>query len=240
MTRMLVLAGGAGTRLRPAVPDLPKALAPVNGVPFLEYQIHNWLSQGIRHFTFLLHHMADDIIAYLETANVQLRAECTLDWVVEPRPLDTGGAVAFAVHQQNISGAFLVSNADTWIGGGISELIEMKAPAMSVIWLPNTSRYCCVEISDGGMITSFTEKMASGAAGYINAGLTKLDASLFSSWDQQALSLERDVYPELLKMGLRACKVTGSFVDIGVPEDYLNFCNDFVPQAFPDDQPVRE
>ncbi len=42
-----VLAGGVGTRLRPVIGDMPKPLAPVNGRPFLEYQL-GWLrSQGI-------------------------------------------------------------------------------------------------------------------------------------------------------------------------------------------------
>jgi D-glycero-alpha-D-manno-heptose 1-phosphate guanylyltransferase len=31
----IILAGGLGTRLRSAVPDLPKCMAPVAGKPFL-------------------------------------------------------------------------------------------------------------------------------------------------------------------------------------------------------------
>ena len=34
---MIVLAGGLGRRLRSAVPDLPKVLAPVSGRPFLAW-----------------------------------------------------------------------------------------------------------------------------------------------------------------------------------------------------------
>ena len=35
----IILAGGLGTRLRSAVPDLPKAMADVAGRPFLAYVI---------------------------------------------------------------------------------------------------------------------------------------------------------------------------------------------------------
>jgi len=52
---LLVLAGGFGKRLRSAVSDVPRPLAPVNGRPFLSYQIENWLEQGVNHLTFLLH-----------------------------------------------------------------------------------------------------------------------------------------------------------------------------------------
>ena len=36
---VVILAGGLGTRLRPAVSDLPKCMAPVDGKPFLYYQL---------------------------------------------------------------------------------------------------------------------------------------------------------------------------------------------------------
>ena len=39
MKEAIILAGGLGTRLRSAVPDLPKCMAPVNGKPFIGYVI---------------------------------------------------------------------------------------------------------------------------------------------------------------------------------------------------------
>ena len=50
MTTAIVLAGGMGTRLRSAVPDLPKPMAPIDGRPFLEYQLKYWIEQGIDRF----------------------------------------------------------------------------------------------------------------------------------------------------------------------------------------------
>jgi len=39
MEPVVILAGGLGTRLRGAVPDLPKPMAPIAGRPFLEHQL---------------------------------------------------------------------------------------------------------------------------------------------------------------------------------------------------------
>ncbi len=50
----IILAGGLGTRLRDAVPDLPKCMAPVAGRPFLFYVINYLRSQGIEKFIFSL------------------------------------------------------------------------------------------------------------------------------------------------------------------------------------------
>ena len=46
----IILAGGLGTRLSAAVPDLPKPMAPVNGRPFLEHQLEYWAGQGVTRF----------------------------------------------------------------------------------------------------------------------------------------------------------------------------------------------
>ncbi|HVR58272.1 MAG TPA: NTP transferase domain-containing protein, partial [Pseudolabrys sp.] len=58
----IILAGGKGMRLRAAVPDLPKPLAPVNGRPFLEHQMSYWLAQGVNRFILSVGYKAEMII----------------------------------------------------------------------------------------------------------------------------------------------------------------------------------
>ena len=48
----IVLAGGLGTRLKSAVADLPKCMAPVDGKPFLHYLITYLQQQGVERFIF--------------------------------------------------------------------------------------------------------------------------------------------------------------------------------------------
>ena len=50
MTSAVILAGGLGTRLRSAVPDLPKPMAPIGERPFLEHQLDYWIKQGVSDF----------------------------------------------------------------------------------------------------------------------------------------------------------------------------------------------
>jgi D-glycero-alpha-D-manno-heptose 1-phosphate guanylyltransferase len=54
ISEAIILAGGLGTRLRSAVPDLPKCMAPVNGEPFLKYVIEHLQGEGIEQFIFSL------------------------------------------------------------------------------------------------------------------------------------------------------------------------------------------
>ena len=84
--KLLVLAGGFGTRLQSVVSDVPKALAPVGNVSFLYLQLEHRIAQGVRSFVFLLHHQADLIIGFLKEEQIGLLKDCEIQWLVEPTP----------------------------------------------------------------------------------------------------------------------------------------------------------
>ena len=64
MTSAVILAGGLGTRLRSAVPDLPKPMARIGGRPFLEYQLDYWIAQGISRFVLSVGYRHEAIMEY--------------------------------------------------------------------------------------------------------------------------------------------------------------------------------
>ena len=156
--RLLVLAGGFGTRLKTTIADVPKALAPIDDVPFLQLQIEHWLSQGLREFTFLLHHQADQIIAFLQAQQGGLLKDCQVDWLIEPVPMDTGGALAHAVKTLELKDDFLMTSAGNLLGGGIYEMEQSSAPAMAVINLADVSRYGQVHFDHLHRVNAFSEK----------------------------------------------------------------------------------
>lgn len=223
--RLLVLAGGFGTRLQSLLLGKPKALAPVGGLPFLALQIENWVAQGVHSFVFLLHHQADQITGFLDGVKSGPLKGCEVVSLVEPVPMDTGGAVAYAVRELGLEGDFLVANADTWLGAGIQDLISLPAPVMAVIRLDDSSRYGQVQFDNNRRVTAFKEKSAEGAPGWINAGLCRLCADEFYNWDGVRFSLEGQTFPKLAQLGeLRAIAIDADFIDIGIPEDYQRFC----------------
>jgi len=139
--------------------------------------------------------------------------------------MDTGGALAHAVKTLNLKDDFLMTNADTWLGGGILELMKSAAPAMAVVNLTDVSRYGQVHFDHDMSVTAFAEKNGQYAAGWINAGLCHLTADLFKNWDGQPFSLERDLFAKLAQnQRLTAVPLQTEFIDIGVPADYHRFC----------------
>jgi D-glycero-alpha-D-manno-heptose 1-phosphate guanylyltransferase len=225
--KLLVLAGGFGTRLQSVVTAVPKALAPVGNVPFLHLQIANWKSQGVNSFTFLLHHQSDLIINFLqEEQEIGVLKDCEVQCLAEPTPMDTGGAVAYAVDQLGLTDNFLVTNADTWLGSGIANVAQAKAPAMAVVKLSDSARYGRVQFDEQRLVTAFQEKISEGqVSDWINAGLCQLNAASFKDWDHLPSSLERVTFPAMVaRRELTAVALQTDFIDIGVPDDYYRFC----------------
>lgn len=62
----VIFAGGSGERLRPLTNDLPKPLAPINGVPFLDYLLEELCAIGIKRVLLLLGYKADKITGYYD------------------------------------------------------------------------------------------------------------------------------------------------------------------------------
>lgn len=223
--RLLVLAGGFGTRLSSVVSDVPKALAPIGSTPFLQLQLENWIHQGIHQFTFLLHHCSGQIIDFLKHQNLAIFKQCEFNWVVEPTPLGTGGAIAHAVNLMQLKGNFLVANADTWLGGGVREMISSGSSSMAVIHASDISRYGHVEIDSKSLVQTLNEKNNEKIkSGWVNAGFYCFNSALFENLDGGKFSLEYDFLPNLVvKNQLKAIKLNTKFIDIGIPVDYYRF-----------------
>jgi D-glycero-alpha-D-manno-heptose 1-phosphate guanylyltransferase len=224
-TKLLILAGGFGTRLKSTVADVPKALAPTGSVPFLQLQIEHWLKQGLRDFTFLLHHQADQIISFLQAQKESLLKECQVNWVIEHEPLGTGGAVANAVKQLNLKENFLLTNADTWLTTGINQMIQSTAPAIAAVKLSDVSRYGKIHFDEHNNIMEFVEKNLQSEPGWINAGLCHFSTWNFQEWNGKPFSLEREFFANMInKRELSVVLLKTEFIDIGVPEDFYRFC----------------
>ena len=154
----IILAGGLGTRLREAVPDLPKAMAPVAGKPFISYVIDHLRMQGIERFIFSLGYKHDAVESYLQEQYP------TLDYVtvVEKEPLGTGGAILFALEQIQTNN-ILIANGDTLFNIKLEEVsfIHQSRNASCTLSLKPMSdfeRYGVVETDTDDRIVSFKEK----------------------------------------------------------------------------------
>ena len=225
---LMVLAGGFGTRLREAVPNLPKPMAPINGVPLLKLLLDYWIKQGQRSFIFLLYYEAQSITQLLLEQSKHYGDSVKIRWLIEEEPLGTGGSVANAIAKLKVQGTVLIANADTWLDDGLLTLSKTIEPTIAVIKVKDTSRYGSIECRPDGLVRSFVEKRTGNfnkLPGFINAGLYKLSSDLFLYNTKKFFSIETEILPRLVKTNaLHASILKGNFFDIGIPADYYKFC----------------
>ena len=218
----IILAGGFGTRLKDAVPDLPKCMAPVNGRPFLFYVINYLRSQGIEKFIFSLGYKHEVVEAYLQTELSTLDFQC----LVEKEPLGTGGAILASCYKTSTQ-TVLVANGDTIFKADLEKAFtdHVKHESDCTLLLKpmeNFDRYGVVELNEDDSIKSFEEKKFY-KSGLINGGVYILNAEQFLAEELPGkFSFEKDY----LEKYFETRKIYGSvqdeyFIDIGIPEDYF-------------------
>ncbi len=218
--RAILLAGGAGTRLRGVVSDVPKPLAAVAGRPFLSYLLDLLEARGITDIVLSVGYMRDVIMDRYRNRHGRI----AITYAVEEQPLGTGGGLRNALTQVDGFPVF-ACNADTFLDldyGAMLAAHEDSGVALSVAVRPvdDVGRYGRARVEDG-RIAAF-EAGGKPGAGLINAGVYLFGENLLATESPApAFSFERD-FLEARCTALRpAAFVTdGYFIDIGVPEDY--------------------
>lgn len=243
--RAVILAGGLGTRLRPVIGDLPKALAPVQGRPFLAYQLELLKGQGITRIVLCTGYGHDLIQAYCGDGAALGQQ---ILYSVEEQPLGTGGALQQA--RRYLHETFLVLNGDTYFvadlhtllashrrGGAPATLALVKVPPSPAARPQQAARFGAVTLDAQGHITCFAEKRRR-STGLINAGIYVFEPEIWAHFPRLVppspaarpqLSLENDVFPLLAEQRLlRGHVLEGYHMDIGTPESYAQFQQDMV------------
>ena len=228
--RAVILAGGLGTRLRSVVADRPKPMAEVADQPFLVYQIAQLGAFGFRELVLCVGYRADQITTYLGDG---ARWGVQIAYAVERTPLGTAGAMRNA--RAHIDGTFLAMNGDSYVDVDLHDLVaahrHQRAGVPQTVgtvlrtYVEDAAAYGTLELDAEGGVTRFAEK-AARARGWINAGVYVLETEVLDAIPpDRPVSLEREVFPGLLRGGYRLSShpTAGYFADIGTPEGYARF-----------------
>lgn len=218
---VIILAGGLGTRLQTAVPDLPKCLAPINGRPFLDYLLTYLKGQQIKRFIFALGYRHEMIEQYIQSTYPGMDAVFS----VEPALLGTGGAIRLAAKKAEQENVFIV-NGDTFYQVDLKQLFclhkeKQAACTLALKPMQDFDRYGSVELAPDQHIRQFHEKKKR-KDGLINGGVYMLHLPSFLPlpWPEK-FSFETDYLEAQVITG----KIFGNvqdayFIDIGIPDDF--------------------
>lgn len=221
----VILAGGLGTRLRSAVPDLPKPMAPVAGRPFLEHQLDYWIGQGVHRFVLAVGYRHESIVGHFGGAY----RGAAVEYAVEASPRGTGGGLLLAVEKLAADERFLVLNGDTFFAVDLRALAAFAYDrdadwCFALFRSADTARFLGVSLSaDGRLMDLATQE--GGAGRLVNGGVYLVHPRVLPVGglaEDRSLSLEAQVFPDALAGGRRLFGLAfeGDFIDIGVPGDF--------------------
>ena len=221
ISQCVILVGGLGTRLGALTRDTPKPLLPVGAKPFLDLLIERAARFGFTDIVLLAGYLGDQVLArYAGTRRIAGR-DVRVRVVVEQEPAGTGGALRYL---DGIADEyFVLMNGDSWLDMDLRAFASIPLPKpvlarIALRRLKDSGRYGVV-ILDGDRIVDFAA--AGGGEGLLNAGIYLASQGLIGAVGQVPCSLERDIFVPMAKAGkLRGMAFDGTFIDIGVAEDY--------------------
>tara|TARA_B100000886_G_scaffold205780_1_gene142124 strand:- start:1146 stop:2201 length:1056 start_codon:yes stop_codon:yes gene_type:complete len=105
--KVVIMAGGLGTRLYPLTKKIPKALVKFKTETFLKIILENFFIQGFKNFGITLFHKKEMIKSYL---NKIKRYE--IEYFIEKKPLGTAGGLYFL--KRNKEKYIILTNCDNF------------------------------------------------------------------------------------------------------------------------------
>lgn len=223
---LVVLCGGLGTRLRPAVSDRPKALAMIDDRPFLDFILDHFVGHGIARIILCTGYLGDCI----DERYAGFRHPYELVISREPSPMGTAGAVKQAEGLIR-SDPFMVVNGDSLIDVDLNELLEFHAVKQGWATIALASADArhdvgFVTLDSHGQVSAFSEKRPGAASPYHNAGLYVFRRAVLTEiTERRPLSIELDVLPVLLSRGVFGFVSDAPLYDIGTPERLGTFAS---------------
>lgn len=241
----VIIAGGAGTRLRPLTYTIPKPMVPLFNKPFLQYQVELLRRHGIKDIIINLHYLAHEINDYFgDGSNLGVR----IQYSTEETPLGTAGAVKRA--ESLFTGEpLLVMNGDILTDLDLGDLMafhrqKQARATITLIRVSDPTAYGLVILDKEDRVLRFLEKPTwdEAVTDTINAGFYILDPDVFRYVPVgEAYSFERGLFPLLLQLDepFYGYIMEGYWLDIGSPQKYVQAHHDILTERVKVELPAR-
>ena len=218
MTRtVVVLAGGLGQRVAHLTgPDLPKALLPIDGRPFLDVKLAELVAEGADEIVLLIGHKGEQLVRHVEAAGpFGATVRCIVDG---PQLLGTGGAIQRAL--PDLPERFWVTYGDTLLDvpmEAVERHRETSAAESLMTVLENADRWETSNVSvRDGLVVAYEKGAPPGSHRFIDYGMLLLTQDAFDAPRPEApFDLREIVHGEIDRGRLGAWIVTDRFHEIG-------------------------
>ena len=246
MMKIVIMAGGKGTRIASVRSDLPKPMIPVCGKPILEWQIENLKANGLTDIILVIGHLGKVIKDYFGDGS---RWDVTISYFIETQPLGTAGAL---FRMPELQEDFLLMSGDVMLDVDFHRFINFHKEHQALASLtvhpnnhPFDSSLIVTEIlpaSNGGMpihtnrVVKWMNKEDERLyyRNIVNAGIEMISPRLLEEARAKLPSLDKvDLDRDVLKPAIESGKIyayeTSEYIkDMGTPERLIEVENDLL------------
>ena len=230
--KVVVIAGGQGTRIASVNSEIPKAMIPVAGKPILEYEIEMAKRYGYTDFLFIIGHMGDQIEQYFGDG---CQWGVSIEYFIEERPLGTAGALGLL--RDKLTEDFFVFYGDTVMDFDMDAMLnyhKSKRADATLFLHPNDHPYDSdiVELDSSGRVLRFCNKPHADdfvSHNMVNAALFVFSPKVLEQIEIGTKShIEKHVLPACLNKGMNLFGyVSFEYIkDMGTPDRYYSVCDD--------------
>jgi NDP-sugar pyrophosphorylase family protein len=224
--RAVVLAGGAGTRLRPYTVVLPKPLMPIGEYPILEVIIRQLVRHGFTHVTLAVNHQANILKAFFEDGK---RWDLDIDYSLEREPRSTIAPLALI---PDLPENFLLMNGDVLTDFDLSGFLARHVGSERLFTIAAARRwqiidYGVLEIDPARRLTGFSEKPQTEYL--VSMGIYAVNRKILQFVPPDSKYGFDDLMKDLLAKAepVDVEPYEGYWLDIGRPDDYMRAVEEF-------------
>ena len=235
--KVVLMAGGRGTRISELFPDIPKPLIPIQGIPVLEREIISLRDQGFTDIILTIGYMAEKIQEYFGNGE---KWGVKIEYFVEDKPLGNAGALFFLDLKED----FLLLNADAVFDVDFNRMVDFHKKHGGLVTLfthPNSHPYDSglLVARENGEVEKWLAKEDERPPYYknrVNAGLHVISPKALEMsgikkediGDGRKVDLDRQILKPLCGTGKMFCYDSPEYVkDMGTPERFHQVEEDF-------------
>jgi len=228
--KVVIMAGGKGTRVSSIASDIPKPMIPICGKPILEHQIECLKRNSLTEIILVIGHLGEHIKHFFGDGK---RFGCNISYYNETEPLGTAGALYKLKH---LSNDFILLNGDVIFDIDFSRMINFHREKKAHVTLavhPNSHPFDSAIIfsNSDNQVTRWLNKEDERTyyKNQVNAGIHILSAEFLKSCPQskEKVDLDRDMLKPSISGGKIFAYSTPEYIkDMGTPERYAQVMSD--------------
>ena len=251
--KVVIMAGGKGTRISSVASDIPKPMIKIENVPVLEREIECLRSQGFDDLIITVSHLGNIIMDYFGDGSCNSPATgkpfgVHIEYFFEQEPLGNAGAL-FEI-KDKLTEDFLLLNADAVFDIDFNRFVDYHKQHGGLVTLfthPNSHPYDSglIVADKNGTVEKWLAKEDERPQYYrncVNAGLHVISPKVLELADIDAetvgklgvdgkpikVDLDRQILKPLAGEGKMFCYDSPEYVkDMGTPERYYSVCEDY-------------